>query len=200
MTGMLAACTKSVEDEFKPLFEVLDKQRVEIKRVTLIKDSFDVYKNGKKIDSFQFNLDSKSNDTLIGSFLQESEEGLIEEQVKYFNEKLQLEDNIIKEKLFFEEEHFSADYFKELKMIDTDDSFETYSKTIDYEEVIASAYTQKLIAKYDLSSVPQVKLFLEKHRANENGFSYVLHYFLFDEVTQVMVDRIFVFRGVSEDE
>lgn len=193
----LVACQskKSVEQELEPLFEILDKQTVELENVVLIRDSFDVYNTHKRIFSFQFDLNHKSNEALLGNFVKDSSEETINEKVSFANNELIFEIvNSQAENLLFQEFHFSSDYFNDLLLEAKTDSFERYEKVIRYQEKKLSSYSQQLITDYSLSENSEVTITVEKLRGEDTNFRYILTYYLHDKVNSMELRRILVIK------
>ncbi|MFC3928410.1 hypothetical protein ACVR05_02115 [Streptococcus caprae] len=197
MTGMLIGChhSKSVEEELQPMFEILDKQEIELNNVSLIKDSFHVYNVNQSISFLQFNLEDNLDNSLSGTFFKENSEERVEDKVLYTNNELHFEslDNR-SEKLFFQEFHFSKEYFKSLQNEGESDSVERYEKIIKYREKIHSTYSKKLIKEYSLSKDSDITVKVEKLSGESTNFRYILTYSLYDASASIELRRILVIK------
>lgn len=193
MTGMLAGCTKSVEDEFKPLFEVLEQQKVETSDLVSINEYLDAFGQDYNKKGFELTLSKNESGTIEGTYIEINGSQSIDVTLVDGQDLFQTgERDIFFKNLLLKDFHFSSDYFKHLKLEETYDSFERYDKGMIYKEIQLSDYSKALQKEYNLSDNLDTMIEINKTRGSEKSFNYFLIYYLFDRDNHYSIRRTFV--------
>lgn len=194
MTGMLTACTKSVEEELQPMFEVLEQQKVETSDLVSISEYSEIYRQDyKNRKGFELALSKNSLGTFEGTYIETNGPQSVNVTLVDGQDLFQIgEKNIFFKNLLLKDFHFSSEYFNQLKLEETYDSIERYDKGMVYKEIQLSDYSKSLQMEYNLSDNLEVRIEVYKNRGSEKSFNYFLKYYLFDRDSLYSIERIFV--------
>lgn len=196
----LTGCNNEVGiiTELAPMYEVLDQQSIENFDILSIEDSLRIY-GMESAKAFKTDLAISSDGQFEGMSYDLSVSETEGYPTSYIGGELKINTTsevLANRKLMFEEFHFSEDYFNNLELVKVLDHPNTYMKDMSYQEKIPSTYTKSLIGTYGLTSPTAAKIEVSKRRHDEQRFSYILTYSLYDGSD---IEIIRVFKFVMED-